>query len=543
VTSRAPVPHVDPPEVDVLVVGAGPVGLTAANLLAAVGTRTLVVEQHPATSDQPKAVTIDGESLRILQRAGLEELVYPVIHPGTGTAYLGSGGRQLFHTRGPDRPPHGHPVKNPFDQPELEQALLTGLKRFSGAETRFSTLLVGLDQDATSVTGLVRGPEGVEERIRARFMLGCDGGRSTVRRLLGVRMRGATVPQRWIVVDTLRDPHQERHVTHVADPGRPHVIVPNKGGCCRYEFLCLPGDETEEGSVPLDLVRGLLAPYRPLVAADVARLAVYSYHALVAERWRVGRTLLLGDAAHMMPPFAGQGLNTGIRDADNLTWRLAAILRGTATDRVLDSYEIESQAHARAMVRLSTWLGRIETTRNRPLAWTRDALVRLAARHPAGNRYLREGQYKPEVWYRSGLVIDNGSSLVGRRFPQLELALGDGSRQRLDDLIGPSWALIAFDGVDTTGVGDDPFWPTLPTILLAVSTGDRPQVARPGWIAATNRDGLLERFWEASRRTAVGSYVLLRPDRVVAAVFESSDERPVARKLWSMLQADCEIGQ
>ncbi|WP_405640004.1 FAD-dependent monooxygenase [Streptomyces sp. NBC_00019] len=307
----------------VLVVGAGPVGLTAANLLGALGVRVLVVERHATTSDDAKAISLDDESLRTLQLADLDEAAYPIIVPGTGARYYGVGGRPLVHARGTGKRRYGHPFKNPFAQPDLERVLRSALDRFPHVDIRFGTRLVELSQYPDRVWATLASADedgdAVTQQIEAAYVLGCDGGRSTVREQLSVPMRGRSCPDDvWLVVDTLKDPHDEGYGMHVGDPDRPLVIVPGRAGRCRYEFRLGQGECAPGGAVPFGLVRDLLRPHRDITPEQVERSVAYTFHALLAERLRDGRCFLLGDAAHMMPPFAGQGLNSSVRDAANL---------------------------------------------------------------------------------------------------------------------------------------------------------------------------------------------------------------------------------
>ena len=359
---------------EILVVGAGPTGLVSAILLGSLGVRTLVVERNPATSDEPKAVTIDDFALRALQRAGVADAIYPAILPGTGTKYYGRRGQLLAYARGDWPPRNGHPVKNPFQQPELERALLACARRFETVDVCFSTAFEALEQNSGGVTATLDGGE----RIRCDFLLGCDGGRSTVRSVLGLNMTGSSFREPWIVIDTVNDRHDQRFAMHHGDPARPHVIVPGRDGCCRYEFLLLPGEAEQEPS--FEFVRTLLAPFRPVEAREITRRTIYTFHALLAERWSVGRCFLLGDAAHMMPPFAGAGLNTGVRDADNLTWKLVMALRGSAGARLLETYEAERRPYAEAIIRLSVRLGKVMMTTSRLRGTIRDAGVASSSR-------------------------------------------------------------------------------------------------------------------------------------------------------------------
>ncbi|HYC82549.1 MAG TPA: FAD-dependent oxidoreductase, partial [Solirubrobacterales bacterium] len=333
-------------ETEVLVVGAGPTGLATANLLAAAGIEVTVVEREPDVAAEPRAVSVDDESMRLLQSLGIPPEPTAALVPGTGTRYYGAGGQLLAGAASPTPPPLGHPLKNPIDHSEFTRLLLDSLRGRERAEVHFGCGLTGLELGADGAVATLATAAG-EERMAARFVLGCDGGRSNVRGLLGIAMRGSSVDQPWLVIDTVGDPHDERYAMHHGDPTRPHVILPGPNGRCRYEFLLLEGEDEGEAT-SFETARRLLERHRgPVSPADVVRQQVYVFHALLAERWRVGAVFLLGDAAHMMPPFAGQGLSTGLRDAANLSWKLAAVLRGRLGEPVLASYEQERRPHAR----------------------------------------------------------------------------------------------------------------------------------------------------------------------------------------------------
>ncbi|SPF07247.1 bifunctional 3-(3-hydroxy-phenyl)propionate/3-hydroxycinnamic acid hydroxylase [Streptomyces sp. MA5143a] len=505
----------------VLVVGAGPTGLTAAHLLGSRGVRVLLVERNTTTSNDAKAISLDDESLRTLQSAGgLDEAVYPILVPGTGTRYFGVGGRPLVHARGTGDQRLGHPFKNPFAQPDLERVLCTQLRRLPGVDVRFGTRLTALAQhpDRVRVSLRTGGEDGPVEELDVSYVLGCDGGRSTVRDLLSVPMRGRSFPDVWLVADTLEDTHDQRYGMHHGDPDRPVVIVPGQDGRCRYEFRLKPGECEAGTSPPFALVRELLRPHREITPDQIERAVAYTFHALLADRLREGRCFLLGDAAHMMPPFAGQGLNSGVRDAANLCWKISEVLAGRAGDAMLDTYDSERRPHARAVIDLSVRLGRIVMTTSRPRALLRDALVRTAMHIPPARRYLTEMRYRPDTRLRAGAVLPTngaGSGLVGTMLPQPRVLHGPHHRPaRLDDILGQGWSLLGIGVSDTD-------WATVVRAGLPEATAvdvfldDRTPRDRAGRTGIADADGRLD----ALLAGLTGSFVLVRPDRFVAAVF------------------------
>lgn len=517
----------------VLVVGGGPTGLAAANLLGAMGVRVLLVETNETTSDDAKAISLDDESLRSLQLAGLAESMYPIIVPGTGTKYYSARGRALVHARGADPLRFGHPFKNPFAQPEFERTLRRGLDRFPHVEQRFSTAVVDLEQheDGVRVHLRARGGEPAVEPATVEYVLGCDGGRSTVRELLGIPMSGRSFDEVWLVVDTLEDPHDQRYGMHHGDPTRPHVIVPGKDGRCRYEFLLKPGEGVPGQEPGFGLVRELVRPYRSLTPAQIERAVNYRFHALLADRLRAGRCFLLGDAAHMMPPFAGQGLNSGIRDAVNLSWKVAAVLSGGAGDELLDTYESERRPHAQAMIDLSVRLGRVVMTTDRRRALVRDGLVGVAMRTRWGRRYFGEMRYRPRTHVQSGVVVQlshaGDERLVGLPLPQPQVLHGRAHQlTRLDEVLGNGWSTL---GVDVTEAqwAEAAATGLVTGVEVDVVLDDR--AARDGTarVAIADADGRLDALVADLR----GRFVLVRPDRVVAATFLPDRAGQVARAL------------
>jgi 3-(3-hydroxy-phenyl)propionate hydroxylase len=518
----------------VLVVGAGPVGLTAANLLIACGVSVLVVERNPATSNEAKAISLDAESLRTFQSAGLAAEIEQVVVPGTGTRYYDRRDRALFQARGGRPYQLGYAFKNQFAQPELEDILGEVLVR-RRADVRFSTELIGLVDHAAGVTAQLRDlSSGAVSEVEVSWVAACDGGRSTVRQLVGIEMSGRSHEQMWLVVDTTEDHHRERYGMHHGNPDRPVVIVPGRDGRCRYEFRLKAGEGTPGEAPSPELIARLLRPYRGISPDQVERSVVYRFHAIVADQWRSGHCFLLGDAAHMMPPFAGQGLNSGVRDAANLTWKLAMVWHGTLSPEVLDTYEMERHQHARATVEFSELLGRVVMTTSRWRALRRDLVVRAVLVVPAGRRYLREMRYRPKAVHARGVVSHAGGTagpMVGTLLPQPWVIPEPSLRpQRLDEVLGSQLTLL---GVEVEPREWDEVQASVARHGLPAARGidvvleDRLPTAVGQRTAIADADGELERLMAPAR----GKFVLVKPDRYVAAVFAAGEIRAVASEL------------
>ncbi|MFB8003718.1 bifunctional 3-(3-hydroxy-phenyl)propionate/3-hydroxycinnamic acid hydroxylase [Nocardia sp. NPDC056000] len=518
----------------VVIAGGGPVGLTAANLLASAGVDVVLIERNPSTSDEAKAISMDAESLRVLHGLGLGARLDAVIAPGTGVRFYGRRQQRLFQARGARPYVFGYAIKSQFSQPELEQVLMRQLERRDHVTLHMSTEMVSYRQDADGVEVTLRGAGGVEDTVYADYLLGCDGGRSTVRKQAGITMAGKSFDDVWLVVDTVGDSHDDRCSMHFGDPDRPRVIVPGGDGRCRYEFLLRPGEGDAREQPPFDLIQRLLAPYRTITPDQVERAVNYRFSGLVAERWRDRRVFLLGDAAHMMPPFAGQGLNSGIRDAANLCWKLALIDGGYASPTLLDSYAAERKPHAEITVRASILQGRIVMTTNRAAARVRDAAVTAMLRIPWGRRYLVHLKYLPKPHFRSGLVVRDGSpadELVGSALDQPWTLHPDGATRRLDAVLGDRFNLLGVDVTDQEWERAIAALRPLPMRCVDVVLGDRRPRTGGSRPAIGDADGELE----ALLRPAAGKFVLLRPDRYVAAVFPSEHAGATAARLRAVL--------
>ena len=528
--SRSPAP--------VLVVGAGPVGLTVANLLVARGVPVLVVERNPGTSNEAKAISLDAESLRTFQSVGLAAQIEQVVVPGTGTRYYDRRDRALFQARGGRPYQLGYAFKNQFAQPELEDVLSEVLVQ-RHADVRFSTELTGLVDHAAGATAQLRDlSTGAVSQVEVSWVAACDGGRSTVRQLLRIDMSGRSHEQMWLVVDTLEDYHRERYGMHYGNPDRPTVIVPGRDGRCRYEFRLKSGEGTPGEPPSPALIARLLEPYRSISGEQIERSVVYRFHAIVADQWRSRHCLLLGDAAHMMPPFAGQGLNSGIRDASNLAWKLALVWHGELSPEVLDTYEMERHQHAKATVEFSEWLGRVVMTTSRWRALRRDLVVRAMLLVPAGRRYLQEMRYRPKAVHAQGLVSHAGGAarhMVGTLLPQPWVIPEPSLRpQRLDEVLGSRLTLL---GVDV----EPRQWDEVLAIVarhglppldgIDVVLEDRLPTASGQRTAIADADGELEQVMAPAR----GQFVFVKPDRYVAAVFAAGDAEAVASELSTWL--------
>ena len=453
-----PVPAADMPEVpvpEVAIIGFGPVGATLANLLGQAGIGTCVYERSTEPYPLPRACHLDAEIMRIFQNVGLGREVAALVEPSRGMLFVDAAGNALFDYEDFARDPIlGWHEDYVFIQPELDAALRDGVDRFDCVDVQL-------------------GAEVTDWReLPARWVVACDGAASTSRHLAGIDLVDLGYDQRWLVVDVMLSRAVELPgiIHQVCDPRRPATFVPSARNHRRWEFR-LSADEPDEQMRDPGTVWRLLAPWLQPGDGEVVRAAVYDFHATVANAWRRGRLLLAGDAAHQMPPFMGQGMCSGIRDAANVAWKLQAVLRDGAPEVLLDSYEAERRPHVERCIALSIEAGRLLDEPVFP-APDRDDGERWSRLPPLGGLFQTTGGGVPPF-------------PVGHQARQPTVQT-DGQRLLLDDVAGPGWYLVSNGPADGAGLAR-----VLDTTLL----GD-PE----GWLG---------------RLTAGVHAVLIRPDRYV----------------------------
>ena len=428
--------------IPVVVIGAGPTGMTAATLLAQYGIECLVLDRWSSVYPQPRAVHLDDEIFRILARLGIAEEFAAISRPALGLRLLDNNTTRVlaeFH-RDPARSVHGFPQANMFDQPDLEELLRANLKRYPCAELRGDAEVTAVAEDGQGrilVTFDDRA-DGTKHVVEATYVLGCDGANSVVRSCIGTGMRDLKFDQRWLVVDiaTSADLEQWEGVHQVCDPVRAATYM--RIGECRYrwEFQLLPG-ETADDYPSVEALRPLIAPWvgdLPPTDLTLVRVTEYTFRAKVAERWRRGSIFLLGDAAHLTPPFIGQGMGAGLRDAMNLAWKLAGVLGGGLPPTVLDTYEQERKPHTRFMIGMALSMGwamtaggdagnlmrRLVVPRLRLVPGLRDKLVE--SRTPALRRSALVSKARAP-WQLAGTLCPNPVTADGIR---LDAVVGNG---------------------------------------------------------------------------------------------------------------------
>jgi 3-(3-hydroxy-phenyl)propionate hydroxylase len=420
---------------DVAIVGMGPVGATLANLLALRDMHVLILDREPEIYALPRAVTFDGECMRVFQTIGIAEEMLPDLLTVPGMRFVDSNGNIIVDwTRPGGLGPHGWPVSYRFHQPNLEGALRRRLGHHENVDIRLRHDVFSLEPKPDNVLlRLENTAAGKLLTTRAKYVVGCDGARSTVRRFMGTELEDLKSHDRWLVLDLLLNqdlPRLGDYAIQYCDSSNPATYVRGIGNRRRWELMLPKSFDISVLSRPEEIWR-LLQKWITPEEARIERSAVYTFHSVLATGWRAGRLLIAGDAAHQTPPFMGQGMCAGIRDASNLAWKLADVITGAAEEWLLDTYETERSPHVRIFIEEAVRLGRIIRDTERAVAAGGDAVTRRA----------QEKFTTPEP--RLGPGVHDASNHAGSISAQP--LLGDGSR--LDDISGYHAALLVAPGI------------------------------------------------------------------------------------------------
>lgn len=522
----------DASEYEVLVVGYGPVGATAACLLGRYGARTLVIDRAADVVEAPRAIALDHEALRILQLAGLPEGSFPAVpipEVRMVSPYLGLFARIVTEGRR-----DGHPQLVTFYQPDLERALRTRAASQAGVTIELRTSLIAFRETGTGVTATLQSGDGTRKEVRARYLLAADGSSSSVRQAIGQAFRGRSYTEDWLIIDAKNAPIPIDHVEFLCDPRRPtpHMVAP--GGRQRWEFMLRRG-ETPAQMERSESVRALLAPWGDAAQMQVERQAVYRFHARCCSSFQKGRVFLAGDAAHITPPFIGQGLVAGLRDVANLCWKLAWVTRGQAPAALLATYDQERRPHAKKMIRLAVGVGQLVMPRSAPRAVLAHGVMRaLRALRPL-RRLMEHNDIKPPNRFRRGFLVRGraaGKLVRGGLLPQALVRDAHGQTLMSDDALGPSLSCIGFGTAPDRHVRPE-------TRAAFLERGGRFIQVNALPIEAPSGPHVVEDCTGTFARSAPSGWIaMVRPDRALLHDGPARDADQIIREALAALDAD-----
>lgn len=503
---------------DVAVIGYGPTGATAANLLGRMGLSVVVIERDPDVYGRARAISTDEEVMRIWQSVGLADRLQRDMLPDRPLAWVDADGVPFIETTMTPRG-CGHPPQQFLYQPAVDHVLREGVARYPNIDVLLEhECLRVINTDSTVELMLADLRTDAFKRVRASYVLAADGGASPTRAQLGVGYEGRTYAERWVVIDTkvIREWDGHDRLRFHCNPARPTVDCPTPLGHHRWEYPARAGEDekrlvTDEAVWEVLHEQGITEDH-----VKILRAVIYSHHVRVADRWRVGRVFLAGDAAHAMPPWIGQGMSAGVRDVANLCWKLAAVLRGQAPDALLDSYQVERKPHVTEVTRRAVRNGRLITERRKSLAWLRNNMLRTLTRLPG---VLAGGQkliWIPAAHYPDGYFTSEANPAVGWQLPQPWVTDAAGKVSRLDDALGSGWTVLHC-GAPPAGTDQ---WERLGARSLAITGG------APAAGAIRDDDGTLT-GWLRHKKAAA---VVLRPDGFVFAAAAPGHPLPAPPK-------------
>ncbi|MDQ0586366.1 bifunctional 3-(3-hydroxy-phenyl)propionate/3-hydroxycinnamic acid hydroxylase [Variovorax paradoxus] len=510
----------NPEPVDVAVIGFGPVGATLAALLGQRGLRVAVFDKSQQIYPLPRAFALDHEALRVFQEIGIAGGLAPHMAPYRPTIYQGSDGEPIQHfDMGPAPYPLAWAPSYTFNQPALEASLREAVGQLPGVSVHLGHEVLQLSQSPGHALVGVRRPDGAEVQLRARYVVGCDGGTSPTRRQMGLKLKSLEFDEPWIVVDMHVDEDKLDRLpaTNVqyCHPSRPCTYVVGPGTHRRWEFLLL-ADEAEQREMPHASIWKLLAPWLTPADARIWRAATYRFHAVVLEQWRQGRVLLAGDSAHQMPPFLAQGMCQGLRDAVNLAWKLQWVLEERAPERLLDSYGDERGPQVEDVTATVKRLGQIICERDPVRAAERDR--RLREQQGGEVRMQLRQSLLPGVHHG---LIDRDELPAGTPFPQAMGCIEPGAApQMMDDLLPHGFLLVLRRAPDPAALRAmrEPV-AALQAQVLCIDAA----AAAPGMATLAEADGILAAWFERHQCEAA----LVRPDHLVYGVARSLGEAAI----------------
>jgi 3-(3-hydroxy-phenyl)propionate hydroxylase len=437
-------------DTDVLVIGLGPVGSALANFLGKFGVKAMIVDTSTEIFNKPRAISLDNEALRILQHAGLVDGEFDQVVIRQVQYHSPIFGR--FARMNTSAVIDTHPALITFFQPQLDRLLRQKLTQYPCIDVALGVTFESAEEKSDHTLVQLKRENGSRFQVRCRYLVACDGANSQVRQSLGIPFAGRSYHQDWLIVDAKNVPNPIDYVEFTCDPKRPSPRMVAPGERQRWEFMLAPHETRQDMEKP-ENIRRLLEPWCGTADVEIERAAVYRFRALVANSFSKGRSFLMGDAAHVTPPFAGQGLVSGLRDAANLSWKLAHVLKDKAPESILATYSEERRPHAKQIINLAVFLGAVCMPRNIIAATLVHGMISAIRWIPGCRPLVDDVKIKPKNMFGSGLFKRaKGKEYfrAGAMLPQvMGRVAGETAWKRSDDVMGHQFTLVA--------INSDPF--------------------------------------------------------------------------------------
>ncbi|MEM8500469.1 MAG: FAD-dependent monooxygenase [Pseudomonadota bacterium] len=490
---------------DVIISGCGPCGASFANFLGLYEVSTLIIDREAEVLNIPRAVGMCDEGSRILESAGVFEHATIDLLAMSRTNFANVQHKVVFHYDMNKRI-NEQPMQRMFYQPQLERGIRNAFQRFSCIDFSPSTELRAFNDSHDGVI-VELDQEGVTKTVRGRFLIACDGASSPVRKQLGIGFSGTTYEQDWLIIDVGKNPLESDEVCFLMDPQRPGVTMPLPLNKRRWEFVVKSDDNIEDLSSD-STIRDLLSHWGNFDDMQLERKAIYTFHARTAERFSKGNVFLAGDAAHITPPFAGQGMMAGLRDAQNLAWKLAGVIDGRLDQKILNSYSAERVEQCKQVIKMAQFIGNIVLPQNTVKVWLRNVFLKLLT---------VTGLYSEQ----KGFTVDkipnhingrlfrhfwiNKTRGTGAWFPQFPLTQGKDTKPS-DAWIDSSYHIISWGSDAELGETTRQRWRDLGGKLFAL--GSNTQSANNPTLLA-DISGEFEKFFGNKH------CVVIRPDKMI----------------------------
>ncbi|PIT03228.1 FAD-binding monooxygenase [Bradyrhizobium nitroreducens] len=498
---------------DVLVVGFGPTGAVATGLLGRNGHRTLVIDRLTDIYDKPRAIALDHEIFRHFDNMGVAEAIAAYVEPFTASEHFGADGQLIRRIDMIAKPyPLGYTPSMVFSQPPVEAELRRHATGFASVQAELGVELTGLVQRSDRVEATLKDAGGQLRRVTARYVLGCDGASSMVRQIAGIALEDLIFDEPWLVVDVRVNQAAlaklPQNSAQFCNPARPVSFLIGPKNHRRWEIMLLPGEDPRQVERPENVWK-LLGPWLAPEDGELWRAASYRFHALVASEWRNGRIIIAGDAAHQQPPFIGQGMCQGLRDATNLAWKLDRVLKGASPDSLLDSYTAERKQHVIELTGKIKAIGQSICERDPAAARQRDA--RILAEGGGKPLTLTRQEIIPPL--RAGFLSERDGAARGTLFPQPRIMNGREARP-LDQVTGLGLRIFIDGRGDTSALAAlSAAYPDLPAATIAPADSGQPGTLKEA-------DGVLAGWFD--RHGVVAAIV--RPDHYVFGTARNADE-------------------